>query len=97
MDGANPAHVVQVYPHFEDVCEPLGRKLGVVPFWEGRKLEDPDSCEPRDIDQLISLLKAVNMRIEVRGRLLTAYYKVEQAGRAAREERERAESQGRKV
>lgn len=37
------------------------------------------------------------MRIEVRGRLLTAYYKVEQAGRAAREERERAESQGRKV
>ncbi|TNU94055.1 hypothetical protein FIC87_03315 [Eggerthella lenta] len=97
MDGANPAHVVQVYPHFEDACEPPARKLGVVPFWEGRKLEDPDSCEPQDIDQLISLLKAVNMRIEVRGRLLTAYYKVEQAGRAAREERERAESQGRKV
>ena len=81
MDGANPAHVVQVYPHFEDVCEPLGRKLGVVPFWEGRKLEDPDSCEPRDIDQLISLLKAVNMRIEARGRLLIALHALHESKR----------------
>ena len=70
--GASPQGVIDAYDAVRAHAEEGGH--AVTPFWEGHALDRPGFSKPQSLDQIISFLDAVTVRIEARGRLLIALY-----------------------
>lgn len=70
--GASPQGVIDAYDAVRAHAEEGGHS--VTPFWEGHALDRPGFSKPQSLDQIISFLDAVTVRIEARGRLLIALY-----------------------
>ena len=71
-EGCKPAGVIDAYDAVRAHAEEGGHS--VTPFWEGHALDRPGFSKPQSLDQIISFLDAVTVRIEARGRLLIALY-----------------------